>query len=119
MKFESRSFLALTCVASLSLAGCGKPPPLVAVVPPSQAQLTAAVVAKTFEAGDADITARVKAALGADAMVGGLGIGVVTLRGDVKLSGSVDNTAQIGQALKVAHATEGVLSIQDELNVKR
>lgn len=119
MKFQSRSFSALVCVASLSLAGCGKPPPLVAVVPPSPAQVTAAAVAKTYEAGDAETTARVRAALGADTIVGGLGIGVATLRGDVKLSGSVDNTAQIGQALKVARATEGVLSIQDELNVKK
>lgn len=114
MKPQFSSFLLCAL-----LAGCGKPPPLIAVVPPTQAQVTAAAVAKTYEAGDAEITARVKAALGADETVRDLGIGVATLRGDVKLSGTVDTTTQVGQALKVTRATEGVLSIQDELSVKR
>lgn len=104
---------------ALSLAGCSKPAPLVAVVPPTAAQVTAVAVAKSYEAGDGDLATKVRAALLADAETKDLDIRVSSVRGDVKLSGLVDNPGQVVRALAVARAVPGVVTTEDELGLRR
>ena len=70
-------------------------------------------------ADDAIVTTKVKTALLEDVNVKSLDIAVVTLKGDVQLSGFVDNQGQIDQAVKVARGVEGVHSIHDELRIKK
>lgn len=68
---------------------------------------------------DSIVTAKVKAALLADATVKSLDIAVVTRKGEVQLSGFVDNQGQIDHALEVAHGIEGVRSVSNEMSVKK
>ncbi|MDR7376258.1 hyperosmotically inducible protein [Rhodoferax ferrireducens] len=68
---------------------------------------------------DGIVTGRVKAALLADASIKSLDIGVVTRKGEVQLSGFVDNQAQIDRAVQVARATEDVHSVSNEMTIKK
>lgn len=68
---------------------------------------------------DGIITAKVKAALLADASVKSLDIAAVTRKGEVQLSGFVDNQGQIDRAIEVAHGIEGVRSVSNEMSVKK
>lgn len=49
----------------------------------------------------------------------GTDITVVTLKGDVRLTGVLDSQAQIDEALRIARAAEGAHTIHDELTVKK
>lgn len=67
---------------------------------------------------DAGVTGRVKAALLADPDIKSFDIAVLTFKGEVQLTGFVDNQAQIDQAAQVARRTEGVAGIKNELRTK-
>ena len=60
-----------------------------------------------------------KAALQQNDTLKGFNITVVTLKGDVRLIGVVNNQAQIDEALKIARAADGTHAIHDELTIKR
>jgi len=68
---------------------------------------------------DGIVTAKVKAALLADADVKSFDIAVVTRKGEVQLSGFVDNQAQINRAIEVARGVEGVRNIGNEMSIKK
>ncbi|MFL6664800.1 MAG: BON domain-containing protein [Rhizobacter sp.] len=68
--------------------------------------------------GDAAITAKVKAALLADAEVKGSKIGVDTHNGIVTLSGTLDQGANIRRAESIARHTDGVKSVENRLLAK-
>jgi hyperosmotically inducible protein len=68
---------------------------------------------------DGIITTKVKAALLADANVKSSDIAVVTRKGEVQLSGFVDNQGQIERAIEVAHGIENVRSVSNEMSVKK
>jgi hyperosmotically inducible protein len=68
---------------------------------------------------DAIVTTRVKAALVADASVKSLDIAVVTRKGEVQLSGFVDNQGQIDRAVQVARAVEDVHSVSNQMSLKK
>ena len=68
---------------------------------------------------DGIVTAKVKAALLADADVKSLDIAAVTRKGEVQLSGFVDNQSQIDRAIEVAHGIEGVRSVSNEMSIKK
>lgn len=68
---------------------------------------------------DGIVTTRVKAALLADANVKSLDITVVTRKGEVQLSGFVDNQSQIERVLAVARGIEGVSSVSNEMSLKK
>jgi len=68
---------------------------------------------------DGIVTAKVKAALLADANVKSLDIAVVTRKGEVQLSGFVDNQSQIDRAIEVSHGIEGARSISNEMSIKK
>ena len=68
---------------------------------------------------DGIVTARVKAALLADATVKSLDIAVVTRKSEVQLSGFVDSRMQMDHAVDVAHAIEGVRTVSNQLSIKK
>jgi hyperosmotically inducible protein len=68
---------------------------------------------------DGVITTKIKAALLADSNVKSLDIAVITRKGEVQLSGFVNNQAQMDQAIKIARGTEGVSSVGNEMSIKK
>ncbi len=68
---------------------------------------------------DGVVTAKVKSALLADPGVKSSDIAVVTRKGEVQLSGYVDNQAQINRAIHVARTVAGVQSVGNEMSVKK
>jgi hyperosmotically inducible protein len=68
---------------------------------------------------DGIVTTKVKAALLADAYVKSFDIAAVTRKGEVQLSGFVDNQSQIDRAIEVAHGIEGVRSVSNEMSIKK
>lgn len=67
---------------------------------------------------DSTITAKVKADLLKDIGVRGLVISVETHRGQVILSGFVDNEQQIRRAAEIASGVRGVISVKNSLLLK-
>ncbi len=68
-------------------------------------------------AGDATLTAKVKAKFLADTSISGLKIDVDTKNDVVTLSGTVPTAAEKRHAVEVARATDGVKSVVDNLKV--
>jgi len=68
---------------------------------------------------DGVVTAKVKSALLSDSGVKSTDIAVVTRKGEVQLSGYVDDQAQINRAIHVARGVEGVQSVGNEMSVKK
>lgn len=68
---------------------------------------------------DIDVTEHVKTALHQAETLKGFDITVVTLNGDVRLNGVLDNQSQIDDALRIARAAEGTHAIHDELTIKK
>jgi osmotically-inducible protein OsmY len=66
---------------------------------------------------DAGLTARVKAAMMRAENVPAASIDVRTFRGEVVLSGTVENAAVMRQAVNAARSVEGVTSVRNELRV--
>lgn len=115
--------------APLVLVGCDHPadPPVeprsAAPSPPqvlAQGDPTAAepAPAPADRAGDAALTARVKAALLADDEVKGLAIDVDTRAGEVTLRGTVERPEAAARAVEVASGVEGVREVVNRLTVK-
>lgn len=77
----------------------------------------AATVGNTVD--DGIITTKIKSALLADPNIKSLDISVVTRKGEVQLSGFVNNQAQIDQATALARAVEGVKSVANEMSIKK
>ena len=68
---------------------------------------------------DSIVTTKVKSALLSDPSVKSVDIAVVTRKGEVQLSGFVDNQAQIDRAIEVTRAVEGVQSVVNEMSIKQ
>jgi hyperosmotically inducible protein len=68
---------------------------------------------------DSVITTRVKSALFSDPGVKSFDIAVVTRKGEVQLSGYVDNAEQINRVIAVVRGVEGVQNVNNEMSVKR
>src|SRR5258705_897695 len=68
---------------------------------------------------DSVVTSRVKTRLIEDQALKGFQIGVETFRGDVLLSGYVDNPDQIKRAVELAKSVPGVKSVKNSLVVKK
>jgi len=77
----------------------------------------AATVGNTVD--DGIVTARVKAALLADANIKSLDIAVVTRKGEVQMSGFVDSLGQADRAMEVARGVEGARIVSNEMSVKK
>ncbi len=68
---------------------------------------------------DGIVTAKVKSALLADPGVKSFDMAVATRKGEVQLSGFVDNQAQIDRAIEIARGIEGVQNINNEMSIKK
>jgi hyperosmotically inducible protein len=68
---------------------------------------------------DATVTGRVKGALLTDPDIRSFDISVVTFKGEVQLSGFVNNQRQIDLAARIASATEGATNVKNELMLKQ
>jgi len=68
---------------------------------------------------DATVTGRIKTALLADPSIRSFDISVLTFKGEVQLTGFVNNQSQINLATQIASAAEGASSVKNELRVKQ
>ena len=68
---------------------------------------------------DGITTAKVKTALLQDPAVKSFDIAVATRKGEVQLSGFVDNQTQIDQAMTIAVKVEGVTRVENQLSIKK
>jgi len=68
---------------------------------------------------DAVITSSVKTALLAEPGIKSFDISVLTFKGEVQLTGFVNNQAQIDQAARIARSTEGATGVKNELRIKQ
>ncbi len=100
----------LAGVLAVLIVGCSKPPESVAVPPPST------TVGTVID--DSVITASVKSALLADPDVKSFDLKVETRKGEVQLSGFVDNQMQIDRAIMVARGVTGVTNIDNKMSLK-
>ena len=94
-------------LAGLALAGCNRPDT------PADKRVTAGT-----ELDDSVITTKVKSALLTDSQAHGGDTSVETRKGEVLLSGFVDNQAQADREVQLAKAVDGVQSVQNKLMVK-
>jgi hyperosmotically inducible protein len=97
-------------LTTLSMTGCNKSPEA------SGAPGSHLVGA---ELSDDVVTNKVKTVLLNDNNVKSFDIAVVTTKGDVRLTGILDNQDQIDRAISLARAVEGVHAIHDELTLKK
>jgi osmotically-inducible protein OsmY len=103
--------IATALAAMAAMGGCSKSP---------ETSATAAVAASaTGNVSDIDVTEHVKTALQQNEALKGFDINVVTLKGDVRLSGMLDSQVQIDQAVSVARASVGAHAVHDELTIKK
>lgn len=68
---------------------------------------------------DAVITSSVKTALLAEPGIKSFDISVLTYKGEVQLTGFVNNQGQIDRATTIARAAEGTSSVKNELMIKQ
>lgn len=93
------------------VAGCSKSPQATATLP--------AASAAVGNVSDIDVTEHVKTVLHQKESLKAFDITVVTLNGDVRLTGMLDSQAQIDEAIKIARASEGAHTIHNELTLKQ
>jgi hyperosmotically inducible protein len=102
-----RGLAVAAALAGLALAGCNKPDT------PDSRQVSAGT-----ELDDSVITTKVKSALLTDSQAHGGDTSVETRKGEVLLSGFVDNQAQADREVQLAKAVDGVSSVQNKLMIK-
>ena len=68
---------------------------------------------------DRDVNEHVKTVLDQNDSLRRFDIQVITLKGDVRLVGSVETQEQIDEALRIARAAEGTHSIHNELTIQK
>jgi hyperosmotically inducible protein len=102
--------LIVSVTGVLSLTGCGKTQ--------EDASKSAADTTVGTKIDDSIITAKVKSKLLADPDIKGFDLKVKTYKGDVQLSGFVDNQTQIDRAIVVARSVEGVKNVDNKMSLK-
>ena len=99
----------LAAVMTLLIAGCNKPQGAAGAQPPST---TAGI-----EIGDSMLATSVKSALLAHPDVRSLDIEIETRKGEVQLSGFVDDQTQIDRAIAVTREVPGVRRIENKMSL--
>ncbi len=97
-------------VLALSVAGCTKPADVTTTPAPSTSVGTAI--------DDSVLTTKVKSVLLSDPDVKSFDIKTETRKGEVQLSGFVDNQAQIDRAVTLVRAIEGVSGVDNKVALK-
>ncbi|MDO8291573.1 MAG: BON domain-containing protein [Gallionella sp.] len=100
----------LAVMVTVFVAGCSKPSEATGTSTPS--------TTVGAEIDDSVVTTSVKSALLADPDVRSFDFKVETRKGEVQLSGFVDNQAQLDRATAVTRAVAGVKSILNNVNLK-
>jgi len=110
MKQSIKLFLFIIIIISTStiITGCNKPQESTATKPTSLVNIK-----------DSEVTQNVKTLLQLDEKIKGLDITVVTLKGDVKLTGFANNQSQIDYVHQLVRSIQGVHTIHDELTIKQ
>ena len=112
MSYQSKFSQLLLIVSSVAfLSSCGKSEQL-----PSTAILKSS---SSVNVSDRDVNEHVKTALDQNDSLRRFDIQVITLKGDVRLVGSVETQEQIDEALRIARAAEGTHSIHNELTIQK
>ena len=101
---------ALAGVMTVFVVGCNKPSDTTAAPPPSTTVGTAI--------DDSVVTTRVKSALLADPDIKSFDVKIETRKGEVQLSGFVDNQAQLDRATAVTRGVSGVKGIENKMSLK-
>jgi len=94
--------------ASLLVAGCNNSPD---AAPAAKTSVGTAI-------DDTVVTGKVKSALLSDAEVKSFDLKVETRKGEVQLSGFVDNQAQIDRAVSTTRSVEGVTGVENKIALK-
>lgn len=102
--------LAVSITGILSFTGCNKTQ--------EDASKSATGTTVGTEIDDSIITAKVKSKLLADQDIKGFDLKVETHKGDVLLSGFVDNQAQIDHAIMITRSVEGVKNVDNKVGLK-
>jgi len=100
----------LAGVMTVYMAGCSK------TEEPTSAPVAATTIGT--EVDDSLLTARVKAALLDNIDIKSLDLKVETRKGEVMLSGFVDNQSQIDHALAIVGTVPGVVSVNNSVSLK-
>ena len=101
--------MGATLVATLMfIAGCNN----------SQDAAQAAKTTVGTAIDDTVVTAKVKSALLSDADVKSFDLKVETRKGEVQLSGFVDNQAQVDRAIATTRSVEGVTGVENKIALK-
>jgi hyperosmotically inducible protein len=108
---RQRLLAAAVSLGLVALGACGQTPEPTAANPPTPSA--------TANVSDIDVTEHVKTALNQTESLKGNDISVITLKGDVRLTGVLDSQSQIDEALRIARAAEGAHTIHDELTIKK
>lgn len=117
--------VTLTGILSLFMTGCDKLPNKTGTsttpptTPPMTSNPSSSSTTMGTELDDSVITARVKSALLADDHVKGFDLGVETRKGEVYLSGLIDDQIQLDRAIQIASKTEGVKNVVNKLAIKK
>lgn len=112
MKMFNRQLFLLTLAGAAApfLVACNKAPDTTGMTPPS--------ITVGTEIDDSVITTRVKSALLGDPDVKSFDFNVETRKGEVMLSGFVDNQAQVDRAAAVTSGIAGVKSVLNKTSLK-
>ncbi|RFC39075.1 MAG: hyperosmotically inducible protein [Candidatus Nitrotoga sp. LAW] len=102
--------LAVSVTGVLSFTGCNKTQ--------EDASKSATGTTVGTEIDDSIITTKVKSKLLADQDIKGFDLKVETHKGDVLLSGFVDNQAQIDHAIMITRSVEGVKNVDNKVSLK-
>ena len=110
---HARVVLSIAIIGALSLfiSGCNPQPETSTSPAPSTTVGT--------KIDDSVVTTRVKSALLADPSVKSFDIAAVTRKGEVQLSGFVDNQIQIDRAIEIVRGIEGVQSVINKMSIKQ
>ena len=101
----------LISLLALGATGCSKPQEALNAPP-------APTTTVGTEIDDSVVTARVKSALLGDPDVKSFDFKVETRKGEVLLSGFVDNQPQLDHAIAITKATDGVKSVDNKVSLK-
>ena len=102
--------LIVSVAGILSFSGCGKTQ--------EDASKSDAAITVGTEIDDSIVTAKIKSKFLADPDIKGFDLKVETRKGDVHLSGFVDNQAQIDRVIMITHSIEGVKNVNNQMSLK-
>ncbi len=112
VNYNAAGKVASMCALLLLFSGCDKK---------TEAEAAPAPVASMTvgsEVDDSVITAKIKSEFLVNESVKSLDIKVTTMKGDVMLSGFVDNPAQIETSVSLAKGVTGVKNVNNQFSVK-